>query len=69
MELGTKQNKLALQRTLSTGITPDNGRLGVASRRGMKAIARDCGEAHRFPSWHFSGACRFYQQSLPGILA
>ena len=41
MELGTNQNKPVLQRTVSMGITPGNGRLGVASRRSMKAIVRD----------------------------
>lgn len=51
------------------GITPGNGQLGVASGRGKKAIARDRGRAHRFPSWYLSGACRFYQQLLPEIWA
>lgn len=53
MDLGTRQNKLVLQRIASMSVTPGNRTLAVASARGMKAIAWDHGEVQVCFMVHF----------------
>lgn len=66
-KLGTKQNKLVLQRTVPMGITPGNGRLGMASRSGMTVVARDCGEVCTFFSWYLCGVAGFISSCCLGF--